>query len=121
MGNEILNLREKILNAKDLKSEIIRIDEWDVEIEIKSLTGKKRAQLMQEAIDNKGKMDFEKLYPDLVIVSAYDPVTHEPIFKPTDRDTLNTKNGGALEKISKVALRISGLQEESVDTETKNS
>ena len=88
-----MNLRDKILNASDIKSEIIKIDEWDVEVEIRSLTGKKRAQLMKEAMDSKGKMDFEKLYPDLVISSTYDPNTNEQIFNRTDRDLLNSKNG----------------------------
>lgn len=121
INNAKISLREKILNAADIQSEIIEIPEWGVKLEIKSLTGKKRAQLMTAAMDSKGQMDFEKLYPDLVIASTYDPKTHVSVFEKTDRDMLNEKNGGALEKISKVALRLSGLEPDSVDNAEKNS
>lgn len=119
--NKVINLREKILNAKDIRTEIVKIEEWDVEVEVKSLTGKMRAKIIGSAMDDKGKMDFEKLYPDLVIYSAYDPATHEPIFQPTDRNILNEKNGGALEKIAQVTLRLSGLDKESVQLAKKKS
>lgn len=115
------NLRSKILNSNDIKSEIIRVEEWESDLEIKSLTGKKRAKIISEAMDNKGRMDFEKLYPDLVIASTYDPETHEPIFEMADRDLLNEKSGGALEKIAQVVLRLSGLDKESVQIAEKNS
>lgn len=114
------NLRDKILNAKDIKTELVVIEEWDTTVEVKSLTAKKRARIIGEAMDGKGKMDFEKLYPDLVISSTYDPETHEPVFQMADRDALNEKSGGALEKIAQVVLKLSGLDKESVQIAEKN-
>jgi hypothetical protein len=66
--------------------------------------------MMKRASDPEtGIVDFEHLYPEIVIATAVDPVTHEPLFKETDRDTLNTKAGAALEVIAGAGLRVSGL------------
>lgn len=121
MVEKKISLRDKILAAKDLKSERMYIEEWDVEIEIRSLTGKTRAKLMSVAMDGRtGKMDFEKLYPELIIACAYDPESGEPIFNSTDREAINAKSGGVLERIAKVAMELSGLTEESVVEAEKN-
>lgn len=118
---EKLNLRSQILNSNDIKSEMVTIEEWGVTVEVKSLTSKKRANVLSESMDGKGRMDFEKLYPDLVIASTYDPETHDAVFQMADRDLLNEKSGGALEKIAQVVLRLSGLDKESVGGAEKNS
>lgn len=115
-----INLRDKILSSDDIKAEIVKVEEWDVELEIKSLTGKARAKLMNETMNNNGKMDMEKLYPQLVIACTYDPETHKRVFEINDRDLINTKNSGALERIAKVAMRLSGLDADSVEKAEKN-
>lgn len=120
MGN-IINLREKILNSNDIKSEIVYVDVWDTKVKVMSLTSKKRSQIISDAMTDKGKMDFEKIYPDLVIASTYDPETGALIFEASDRDLLNQKNGGALEKIAQVAMRLSGLSASEEEKAKKNS
>lgn len=115
-----INLRDKILSIDDTKFETVTIEEWGVDLEIKSLTGKVRAKLMNETMNDEGKMDIEKLYPELIIACTFDPETREPVFEAADRDTLNTKNSGALEKIAKVAMRLSGLDADSVEKAKKN-
>lgn len=115
------SLRDKILNAQDITSEIIDIPEWGVQVEVRAMSGKERGHLYRQAMDQKGKMDYEKAYPIIVIASAYDPITGERVFEPTDSELLNTKNVGALEKIAKVALKLSGLEADSVENAEKNS
>jgi hypothetical protein len=114
-------LRDKILNAQDIKAEVLNIPEWGVDILVKSLTGKKRAAVMNEAMDKDGKMNFANMYADMAITSAYDPEKPQDlIFEPTDRNVLNEKNGGVLEKIAQVVIRISGLDTGAVEKATKN-
>lgn len=114
------SLREKILNAKDIKSEKVKIPEWDVTVEVRGLTGKQRARLLQDAIGEDGKPDLERIYPELVILSTYDPETGEQVFQPADRDALIEKSGAALEKIAQVAMRLSGLQPDALKEAEKN-
>lgn len=103
------NLREQILSKKDIDSERVYIPQWDVTVEVRTLTGRQRAILLQDTVNLKGKVDFQKLYPQLVVMSTYDPQTGKPVFMPGDMDALAEKSGAALEIIAQVATRLSGL------------
>ena len=117
-------LRDKILNAKDQRKEKVYIDEWDAEIEVRSMTGKERADLLRKCMirDDKGEreVDFEKLTVHAIIACCYDPETGEKLFEETDRDMLNTKNAGALEKLSETAFKLSGLGDKAKEKARKN-
>jgi hypothetical protein len=107
-------LREQVLNAKDLAEERVTVPEWDdAEFLIRGLTGAERAKLLKSAT-NGGRsesVDFERYFADIVIMSARDPETGELVFEPTDRDMLNGKNAAAVERLAKVARRLSGLED----------
>ena len=102
------SLRERILSAQDIQSERVYVPEWDVEVEVRSMTGAQRARVLQGATVD-GEVDLERLYPILLIETVYDPETGDRVFSPADRDALNAKNSGALERIAKVAMRLSGI------------
>lgn len=102
-------LRDRILSVQDIQSERVYVPEWDVEVEVRSMTGAQRARVLQGATVD-GEVDLERLYPILLIETTYDPESGEQIFTPADRDALNSKNSGALERIAKVAMRLSGIE-----------
>lgn len=109
-----VDLRSAILETVDVTSEKVTIPEWNgIELEIRSLSGKERAALLQDAANNGGKIDLGKMYPDLVILSSFDPASGERVFSLADRAAVADKNGGALERIAQVAMRLSGLDEAS--------
>jgi len=114
-----MNLRDKILNASDIKSEVITIEEWDVELKIKGLNGKERADFLSKVIDQKGSMDLEKATPMIVVLTAHDPETDEKVFTIKDLNEINKKASAALDKVSKKAFELSGLGEEA-QKEAKN-
>jgi hypothetical protein len=116
-----MSLRDTILNANDLKEELVEVPEWGCSILVRSMTGKERSNLFSVAIDAKGKLDFEKAYPVIIIASAFDPETKEKVFTTADMELLNGKNAGAMEKVAKVAMRLSGLDTESAMAAEKNS
>ena len=109
-----MSLRDKILNAKDIDEKIVEIKEWGCSVMVRSMTGKERAVFLKNT-SNGETLDFEKMYPELVIATCYDPETKEKVFEKTDRDVINSKSASAIEKIAKVALEISGLGEGSQD------
>ncbi len=115
-----MSLRDKILAANDIQEETVEVPEWGVKLLVRGLTGRQRARLLQNAVDTSGKMDLERIYPELVIYSVYDPETKEQIFKPADRDALADKSGAALERIAQVAMRLSSLTPEAVKEAQKN-
>lgn len=114
-------IREQILGAKDIRSETVAIPEWGVTVEVRGLTGTQRARLMKNGFDARGTVDFERLYPELIIASVFDPETGEPVFGEADREALNAKSGAALEQVAQSAMRISGLSPDAGAQAEKNS
>lgn len=116
-----MNLREQILNSKDIKSETIKVEEWgNAVIEIRGMSGKERANMLKNSIDKDGKADIEKLYPELIIATCFDPNDGKKLFEKTDRDILNSKASTAIEKVAKVAMRLSGMEAETIEEIEKN-
>lgn len=115
------NLREKILGASDIRREQVHVPEWDATVEVRGLTGTQRAKLMKTGFDARGTVDFEKLYPELLVASVFDPETSQPVFTEADRDSLNGKSGAALERVAQAAMRVSGLSPEAAEQAEKNS
>lgn len=134
-------LREQILGADDIVCDTVTIPEWQgATLIIRSGTGTQRAKLLDAAVvpgkdGGESKVDLERIYPDLVIHSAcdpssfnvpfgeagFDPASGEQIFSITDRDALMTKNGAAIERVSKVAMRLWGLDDASSKEAEGNS
>lgn len=106
-----MDLRNRILSASDLTTETVEIPEWDVTVSVKTMTGGERARIMQLAADAGGRIDFEKVYPDIVIGCTYDPQTGERVFDWNDREALMLKSGAAIDRIAQVGLRLSGFTE----------
>lgn len=115
-----INLRDKIFQAKDIKEELVYVEEWDVKVLVRGLNGKSRSEVLNSALTKQGTFDFVKVYPDLVIATSYDPETNEKIFTKEDRDLINEKSGSALEKIASVAVRLSGLNQKAIEDGIKN-
>ncbi|WLD92642.1 hypothetical protein [Alkalihalobacillus sp. AL-G] len=114
------NLRDQILNKKDIDSELVTIPEWDAEVDVRGLSGSARNRILSKAIDKKGNVDLDSIYPDLIIASTYDRNTGERIFGREDRDAINAKSGKALERITRVAMRLSGLDDGAIEDKVKN-
>ncbi|HEX6956263.1 MAG TPA: hypothetical protein VF156_15420 [Agromyces sp.] len=126
-------LRERILAARDIKHETVHVDEWGIDLIVRSGTARQRARLLDAAVKpGKGdevKVDLEKIYPDLVIHSCVDPSVFDEnapeaaptLFNAADRDALLEKNGSALESIAKVAQKLWGLDEKAVKEAEGNS
>lgn len=113
-------LRDKILGAQDITSETVTVPEWDVTVEVRGLTGTQRARLLKNGFEANGAVNFERLYPELVIASTFDPESGERIFSEADRDALNDKSGAALERIAQAAMRVSGLNPDANEQAAKN-
>jgi hypothetical protein len=107
-------LRKTILETEDLQKELVHVPEWDVDVEVRSMTGKERARIMRVAAEGT-TVNLERWFPEIVIASAYDPDTGEKLFEPADRDALNAKNGAALNRLAVVGQRLAGLMESDVE------
>lgn len=122
-------LRAKILAAKDIKSESVHVEEWDVTVEVRGLTGAQQVRIAKAAevkdVDAKGepttRTDNNLLAQAMILASTYDPETGGLVFEPTDADGLYEKAGSALNKIAQAALRLNGMAKGEDETIEKNS
>lgn len=116
-----MSLRDKILQAKDIPVESIEVPEWGVTIEVRGMTGKQRSDMIAATLDKSGKPITGAIYPQLLSRCLYDPETQEPIFTSSDADQISEKSGHILERLARIASRLSGVSEESLETAEKNS
>lgn len=110
MSTSTASLREKILAADDVPSEIVHVDEWGVDLKVIGMTARARGSMIELAMDQKkGELDYNRLYPLIIVQTVVDPENDEPVFRKGDMEELLDKSGSALEKLGAVALRLSGF------------
>lgn len=78
------DLRGSILACVDVTWEPLYVDEWGVQMLVRSGTGEMRAELLDAAVTfdentDKTSVDLKKIYPDLVIHSTVDPTKVEGV------------------------------------------
>lgn len=108
-------LRKLILEADDLKSEVLDIPEWNVKVEVRALSGRERARLFKAATGADGSVDMERWMLDLVLATTFDPEDGTKVFELADRDHLAAKSGAALQRIHDKAAQLSGLAPSAIE------
>src|SRR6266567_388417 len=67
----LATLRERVLEGQiPLQAEAHYVERWGCWVEIRELTGYKRAMLFDQNMDSNGKLQNKTLYPHLVIASC---------------------------------------------------
>jgi len=116
-----MSLRDQILSIADSTSEIVDVPEWKLKVEVRSMSGAARANLVQAGALQGQLPDMSKFTSDIVVMCTFDPLTGEQIFTKEDADLIMEKNGSALEKIVTVAMRLSGFSKDAIDAAGKGS
>lgn len=112
-----MSLRDMILSSDDLLKESVEVPEWGVTVEVRGMSGADRERILNSASDDGVKAGSMML--DVVIATVHDPDTGLPVFTPADRDALRGKAAGALDRLSTIGMRLSGMLAESGDDATK--
>lgn len=111
-----MSLREKILAAEDIQSEMVDVPEWGCTIEVRGMNGADRSRILETAASSEdGKIGIGSMYVETVIASAYDPDTGERIFSQADRDVLMSKSASAIDRIATVGMRLSAMDAKAAD------
>lgn len=116
-----MSIREQILNADDIETELVEIPVWGVTVEVRSMDGRSRTRLLRNAASSDGAVDMETLYPEMVIHCSFDPESGERIFVEDDADALLSKAAGPLEMLAMAAMRVSGMTSDAIDVAGKDS
>jgi hypothetical protein len=115
-----VSLRDQILNSNDIPKELVKVKEWNIEIEVRGMTGAERTRILDLAQAGDG-MNLQMVYPEIVISTAFDAETGEKIFSPEDRTALLSKSANALDALATVGMRLSGFLAETSNDLGKDS
>jgi hypothetical protein len=109
-------MRDQILAVEDLAEEIVDVPEWDARFLVREMDAEQltafRLASYQASLESKSDAYALAL---AVRFSTCDPASGEPVFRKGDEAKLVKKSGKALERLSDVALRLSGFEEEESD------
>lgn len=115
LGALRMSIKDQIRAINDIEVELIEVPQWGVTLEVRSMSGKSRAVLLKEAAQEDGTLDFETLYPAILVACCYDPSTGDAVFESNDREWINEKSAGPVEKLAQAGMRLSGLAKEAID------
>ena len=115
------SIREAIQAADDGTADLHEIPEWDVVVEIRSMTARSRAQFVAEMASEDGTVGGVN-DPDRIIgmwwhvisQTCYDPDSGERAFEDDDQQWLFDKNARVVNDLANACMAASGLTEEAV-------
>lgn len=103
--------RDQILEASDLKTEIVAVPEWGGDVIVSGMSGATRDAWEQSLVITNGKktgVNMENMRARLVVATVVDESGNR-LFSEQDIKQLGAKSGAALERVCKVAQRLNGL------------
>lgn len=118
--------REDILNAKDIKTEIVDCPEWGGSVTVKGLTAEERDKWEQSLYTTKQhgrKVEVishrDNIRAKFIAVSVVDE-NGKLMFSTGDIGMLAQKSAAPVDRIFAVAQRLSGMSNEDMDELEKN-
>lgn len=123
ISESVNRLAQAIFAADDISSTEIEVPEWGVTLELRSPDALRRAALVKGMIPDDWdpnsstppRPDMARMYTSVIIATAYDPETGEPVFTEADAVFLGQKNGVVVERVGAEAMKVAGLNAEAVE------
>jgi hypothetical protein len=112
--------RDGILDADDLKKELVSVPECGGEVWIKSLNGTERDRFEASMIEvnkkGQSKQNLENLRARMLILVLIDPDDNDlPLFTIKDVVALGKKSAAALDRVFSAAQALNGFSQKDVE------
>jgi len=105
--------RDLILQADDLKREVVPVPEWgaDGEVLVRALTAADRVELSRSALNAAGEMQTAQTLDLMLTIPARCVIDEagQRLFTDADLQALGQKSAVPLQRIMETALRLSAL------------
>lgn len=114
--NKTMLTKKAILEAQDLKTEIVPVPEWGGDVNVKGMTGADRDKFEASIVQTRGKdqtLNMVNIRAKLASMTICDE-KGEKLFTDADIVKLSMKSAAALQRIFSVAQRLSGIGDEDV-------
>ena len=123
-----MSIRETIQAADDGSATDYEIPEWDVTVEIRSMTARSRAQFVAELSSDDGTISgltdpgrIEQMWWHVISQTCFDPASGELAFEDGDQEWLFEKNAKVVNDLANECMTASGLTEEAQGDAGKDS
>lgn len=106
--------REDILKAQDLPRKSVDVPEWGGSVLVRGLSGVERDAFEASVVSQEGKrqvVNMKNLRARLVALACVDE-EGKALFAPEDAEALGKKSASALERVFKMAQKLSGMTED---------
>lgn len=112
--------RNQILEADDIKVELVPVPEWGGDVYVKGLNGTERDKFEASTVTvtrgGRQKQNLENLRARLIVLTVIDPDDNGlPLFTEADVAKLGKKSAVALDRVFTVARKVSGLNQEDIE------
>ena len=112
--------KKDILTAEDIQKELVQVPEWGGEVMVHGLTCGEKDKYEQSLVSESGKVDLKGATATLITLCVRDDKGCQ-IFSPADVMALTNKAARPMERISKVAQKLSGMGKNDLEDMVKNS
>ena len=121
-------LSEKIRAVNDVSAQPYHIPEWDVTLEIRSMTARSRASFVAQMSSEDGTIAgvndpgrIEGMWWHVISQTCFDPESGELAFSEEDAAWFMDKNAKIVNALANECMAASGLSDEAVDEAGKDS
>ena len=121
-------LADQIRAAHDVSAELYDIPEWDVTVELRSMSARQRAAFASNVAftaDGGVQMDatrVEVLWGAVIQACCFDPDNGEPVFTEEDIEwVMAEKNANVVDSLANACLAVSGMGADSEGDAGKDS
>lgn len=111
--------KEQILQANDLKREVVFVPEWGGEVTVRTLTGEEK-DAYEMAMYAGGKKDLSNIRAGL-LARAIVGDDGKRLFTDAEVQALGRKSASALDRVYSAAARLSGISKDDEKEFEKNS
>lgn len=115
--------KEQILQADDLKKELVSVPDWGGDVYVRTMTGTERDAFEQSIIETDGeniKMNFVNIRAKLCASTIVDEEGNR-LFEEKDIAELGKKSAAALNHIFTAAQKLNGISKDDIKELAKNS
>jgi hypothetical protein len=106
-----MNIRDKIFAADDIRTELVPVPEWGVEVKVRGLTLGQRNDALTASRSEDGVLDLSRYYALIIIATVLSPEDGSHVFSDDDVEGILGKSSAPADNLAKKALSLSGLPE----------
>jgi len=104
-----MNIRDTILAADDIGTDVVTVPEWGVAVQVRGLTLGQRNDALTASRNEDGVLDISRYYARIIIATVSDPATGEAVFSEDDVPLILEKSSAPADMLAKKALTLSGM------------